>query len=67
MKIVFMGTPQFAVASLDELIKAGSAKLRLGGNYLRPINPLAAGKKLASRRLKHNMLYANGLKSISAT
>jgi len=58
MRIVFMGTPQFAVASLDELIQAGS---NIVGVITAPDKPAGRGKKLTESAVK---LYAvaHGLK-----
>jgi methionyl-tRNA formyltransferase len=58
MRIVFMGTPQFAVPSLDELIKAGSD---IVGVITAPDKLAGRGQKLSESAVK---LYAiaNGLK-----
>ncbi|MDB5134886.1 MAG: methionyl-tRNA formyltransferase [Mucilaginibacter sp.] len=58
MRIVFMGTPEFAVASLDELIKAGCD---IVGVVTAPDKPAGRGQKLSESAVK---LYAvaNGLK-----
>jgi methionyl-tRNA formyltransferase len=58
MKIVFMGTPPFAVASLDALIKAGCTIVAV---VTAPDKPAGRGKKLNQSAVKQ---YAaeNGLK-----
>jgi methionyl-tRNA formyltransferase len=58
MKIVFMGTPQFAVASLDELIKAGS---EIAGVITAPDKPAGRGQKVSESAVKQYAV-ANGLK-----
>ncbi len=49
MRIVFMGTPQFAVASLDALIKAGS---EIVGVVTAPDKPSGRGQKLGESAVK---------------
>ena len=44
MKIVFMGTPEFAVASLDELIRSGAD---IVGVVTAPDKPAGRGQKLS--------------------
>lgn len=44
MRIVFMGTPEFAVASLDALIKAGSD---IVGVVTAPDKPAGRGQKVS--------------------
>ncbi|MDB4926175.1 methionyl-tRNA formyltransferase [Mucilaginibacter sp.] len=58
MKIVFMGTPQFAVASLDELIKAGS---EIAGVITAPDKPAGRGQKVSESAVKQYAV-ANGLR-----
>jgi len=58
MRIVFMGTPQFAVTSLDELIKAGC---NIVGVVTAPDKPAGRGKKLSQSAVKEYAL-AHGLK-----
>lgn len=58
MRIVFMGTPQFAVTSLDELIKAGCD---IVGVVTAPDKPAGRGKKLSQSAVKEYAL-AHGLK-----
>jgi methionyl-tRNA formyltransferase len=58
MRIVFMGTPQFAVASLDELIKAGSD---IVGVITAPDKPAGRGQKVSESAIKQYAV-ANGLK-----
>src|SRR5476651_1097639 len=58
MRIVFMGTPQFAVASLDELIKAGSD---IVGVITAPDKPAGRGQKVSESAVKQYAL-ANDLK-----
>ena len=58
MRIVFMGTPEFAVASLDELIKAGS---NIVGVVTAPDKPLGRGQKVSESAVKQYAV-ANGLK-----
>lgn len=53
-----MGTPQFAVTSLDELIKAGS---EIVGVVTAPDKPAGRGKKLSQSAVKEYAL-AHGLK-----
>ena len=58
MRIVFMGTPEFAVASLDELIKAGS---NIVGVVTAPDKPSGRGQKVSESAVKQYAV-ANGLK-----
>jgi len=58
MRIVFMGTPEFAVASLDALIKAGSD---IVGVVTAPDKPAGRGQKVSESAVKQYAL-ANGLK-----
>ena len=58
MRIVFMGTPEFAVASLDELIKAGS---NIVGVVTAPDKPSGRGQKVSESPVKQYAV-ANGLK-----
>jgi methionyl-tRNA formyltransferase len=63
MKIVFMGTPQFAVASLDELIKAGAD---IAGVITAPDKPAGRGQKVSESAVKQYAV-ANGLKVLQPT
>ena len=58
MKIVFMGTPQFAVASLDALIKAGCDIVAV---VTAPDKPAGRGQKLNESAVKQYALE-NGVK-----
>jgi methionyl-tRNA formyltransferase len=58
MRIVFMGTPAFAVTSLDALIKAGSD---IVGVVTAPDKPAGRGQKLSQSAVKEYAV-ANGLK-----
>lgn len=58
MKIVFMGTPEFAVASLDALIKSGAD---IVGVVTAPDKPAGRGQKLNESAVKQYAV-ANGLK-----
>lgn len=58
MKIVFMGTPQFAVPSLEELIQSGS---NIVGVVTAPDKPAGRGQKLSESPVK-KFAVANGLK-----
>ena len=58
MRIIFMGTPQFAVASLDALIKAGSNIVAV---ITAPDKPAGRGKKLNESAVKQYAIE-NGLK-----
>jgi len=58
MRIIFMGTPQFAVAALDALIKAGSDIVAV---ITAPDKPAGRGKKLSESAVKQYAL-ANGLR-----
>src|SRR5881227_2998654 len=53
MRIVFMGTPDFAVASLDALIKAGS---NIVGVVTAPDKPAGRGLKLSESAVKQYAL-----------
>ncbi|MBW4891428.1 methionyl-tRNA formyltransferase [Mucilaginibacter sp. HMF5004] len=57
MKIVFMGTPEFAVASLDALIKVG---FDVVGVITAPDKPAGRGQKLSESAVKQYAV-ANGL------
>jgi methionyl-tRNA formyltransferase len=57
MKIVFMGTPDFAVASLDALVKAG---FDIVGVITAPDKPAGRGQKLSESAVKQYAV-ANGL------
>src|ERR1700742_4372034 len=63
MRIVFMGTPQFAVASLDELIQAGSD---IVGVITAPDKPAGRGQKVSESAVKQYAV-ANGLKVLQPT
>ncbi|HTK19782.1 MAG TPA: methionyl-tRNA formyltransferase, partial [Mucilaginibacter sp.] len=63
MKLVFMGTPQFAVASLDELIKAGS---EIVGVITAPDKPAGRGQKISESAVKQYAV-ANGLRVLQST
>lgn len=58
MRIIFMGTPQFAVASLDALIKAGSDIVAI---VTAPDKPAGRGQKVSESAVKQYAV-ANGLK-----
>lgn len=58
MKIIFMGTPQFAVASLDALIKAGCDVIAV---VTAPDKPAGRGQKLNESAVKQYAV-ANGIK-----
>ncbi|HMG09115.1 MAG TPA: methionyl-tRNA formyltransferase, partial [Mucilaginibacter sp.] len=58
MRIVFMGTPQFAVASLDALIQAGCD---IVGVVTAPDKPAGRGQKVSESAVKQYAV-ANGLK-----
>ena len=58
MRIVFMGTPQFAVTSLDALIKSGCD---IVGVVTAPDKPSGRGQKVSHSAVKEYAL-ANGLK-----
>ncbi|WP_121809189.1 methionyl-tRNA formyltransferase [Mucilaginibacter kameinonensis] len=58
MRIIFMGTPQFAVASLDALIKAGSDIVAV---VTAPDKPAGRGQKVSESAVKQ-YAEANGLK-----
>lgn len=53
MRIVFMGTPQFAVSSLDELITAGC---NIVGVVTAPDKPAGRGKKISQSAVKEYAL-----------
>jgi len=63
MKIVFMGTPPFAAASLDELIKAGS---EIAGVITAPDKPAGRGQKITESAVKQYAV-ANGLRILQPT
>jgi methionyl-tRNA formyltransferase len=58
MRIIFMGTPQFAVASLDALIKAGSDIIAV---VTAPDKPAGRGQKVNQSAVKQ-YAEANGIK-----
>lgn len=58
MRIIFMGTPQFAVTSLDALIKAGSDIVAV---VTAPDKPAGRGQKVSESAVKQYAV-ANGLK-----
>jgi len=58
MRIVFMGTPEFAVASLDELIQSGCD---IVGVITAPDKPAGRGQKINESAVKQ-YAAANGLK-----
>ncbi|MDO3626050.1 methionyl-tRNA formyltransferase [Mucilaginibacter sp. BT774] len=58
MRIVFMGTPEFAVASLEALIESGSD---IVGVVTAPDKPAGRGQKMSESAVKQYAL-ANGLK-----
>lgn len=58
MRIIFMGTPQFAVASLDALIKAGSDIVAV---VTAPDKPAGRGQKVSESAVKQYAV-ANSLK-----
>src|ERR1700744_4104917 len=58
MKIVFMGTPEFAVASLDELIQSGS---EIVGVITAPDKPAGRGQKVSESAVKQYAV-THGLK-----
>lgn len=63
MKLVFMGTPQFAVASLDELMKAGS---EIVGVITAPDKPAGRGQKISESAVKQYAV-AHGLRVLQPT
>jgi methionyl-tRNA formyltransferase len=63
MKIVFMGTPQFAVASLDELLQAGAD---IVGVITAPDKPAGRGQKVTESAVKQYAV-ANGLRVLQPT
>ena len=56
MKIVFMGTPDFAVASLDALVKAGC---NIVGVITGPDKPAGRGQKLSQSAVKQYAVANN--------
>jgi len=60
MKIVFMGTPQFAVTSLDALIKAGCDIVAV---VTAPDKPAGRGQKLTESAVKQYAVE-NGIKAL---
>ncbi|MBS1525567.1 MAG: methionyl-tRNA formyltransferase [Bacteroidetes bacterium] len=58
MRIVFMGTPEFAVASLDALIASGC---EIAGVVTAPDKPAGRGQKVSESAVKQYAV-ANGLK-----
>lgn len=58
MRIIFMGTPEFAVASLDALVKAG---FDIVGVITAPDKPAGRGQKLNESAVKQYAV-ANGIK-----
>src|ERR1700712_4630849 len=58
MRIVFMGTPQFAVASLNALIEAGSD---IVGVVTAPDKPAGRGQKVSESAVKQYAV-SHGLK-----
>lgn len=58
LRIVFMGTPEFAVASLDALVKAGC---NIAGVVTAPDKPAGRGMKLTESAVK-KYAVENGLK-----
>src|SRR6201985_1778805 len=58
MRIVFMGTPEFAVASLDALIQSGS---NIVGVITAPDKPAGRGQKLSESAVKQYAV-SNGIK-----
>lgn len=58
IRIVFMGTPEFAVASLDKLLKGG---FDIAGVVTAPDKPAGRGRKLQQSAVKRYALE-NGLK-----
>ncbi len=63
LRIVFLGTPDFAVASLDALVKAG---YHIAGVVTAPDKPAGRGKKLRITAVKQYALDA-GLKILQPT
>ncbi|MGZ3776672.1 MAG: methionyl-tRNA formyltransferase, partial [Mucilaginibacter sp.] len=57
MRIVFMGTPEFAVASLDELISSG---VEVVGVVTAPDKPAGRGQKISESAVKQYAI-AHGL------
>ena len=49
LRIVFMGTPEFAVASLDALVKAG---YNIVGVITAPDKPAGRGRKMTESAVK---------------
>lgn len=58
MRIVFMGTPEFAVASLDALLESGS---EIAGVVTAPDKPAGRGQKVSESAVKQYAV-AHGLK-----
>src|SRR5258708_39348185 len=58
MRIVFMGTPEFAVTSLDALIKAGSDIVAV---VTAPDKPAGRGQKVSESAVKQYAVM-NGIK-----
>ncbi len=56
MKIIFMGTPEFAVASLEELVNKGYDVI---GVFTQPDKPKGRGKKLTPPPVKEKALEYN--------
>ncbi len=52
LRIIFMGTPEFAVASLDALVQAGG---NIVGVVTAPDKPAGRGMKLTESAVKKNM------------
>jgi len=63
MKIVFMGTPQFAVASLDELLQAGC---NIVGVITAPDKPSGRGQKVSQSAVKQ-FAIEKGLRVLQPT
>lgn len=63
MRIIFMGTPQFAVASLEELITAGCDIVAV---VTAPDKPAGRGKKITESAVKQ-FARVNGLKVLQPT
>jgi methionyl-tRNA formyltransferase len=63
MRIVFMGTPQFAVASLHELIQSGA---NIVGVVTAPDKPAGRGQKVSESAVKQYAV-TNGIKVLQPT
>lgn len=63
LRIVFMGTPEFAVTILDGIIKAG---YQVAGVVTAPDRPAGRGRKLQESAVKHYAVKA-GLKVLQPT